>query len=105
VISLVIVVLNALFVVHQRGVVHRDLKFDNIFVVSDGRGGQTAKVLDFGIAKVMDAVGGMGSKTKMGILLGMPGYMSSEQIKNAKGVDARSDLWSVGIILYEMLSG
>ncbi len=105
VVPLILAVLSALSAAHQRGVVHRDLKPDNIFVVADGRGGQTAKVLDFGIAKVMDAAGGMGSKTKTGILLGTPGYMSPEQIKNAKGVDARSDLWSVGIILYEMLSG
>lgn len=100
-----IAVLAALTVAHQRGVVHRDLKPDNLFIVADGRGGQTVKVLDFGIAKVMDAAGGMGSKTKTGILLGTPGYMSPEQIKNSKGVDPRSDLWSVGIILYELLTG
>jgi serine/threonine-protein kinase len=97
--------LSALSLAHQRGIVHRDLKPDNLFVVADGRGGQTIKVLDFGIAKVMDAAGGMGSKTKTGVLLGTPGYMSPEQIKNSKGVDPRSDLWSVGIILYELLSG
>ena len=100
-----VAVLTALSVAHQRGIVHRDLKPDNLFIVSDGRGGQTVKVLDFGIAKVMDAAGGMGSKTKTGILLGTPGYMSPEQIKNSKGVDPRSDLWSVGIILYELLTG
>ena len=98
-------VLQALAVAHSRGVVHRDLKPDNLFLVPDGRGNHVVKVLDFGIAKVMDAAGGMGSKTKTGVLLGTPGYMSPEQIKNSKGVDARSDLWSVGIILYEMLSG
>jgi len=98
-------VLQALNVAHTRGVVHRDLKPDNLFLVSDGRGNRVVKVLDFGIAKVMDAAGGMGSKTKTGVLLGTPGYMSPEQIKNSKGVDARSDLWSVGIILYELLSG
>src|SRR5690349_2923534 len=62
-------------------------------------------MLDFGIAKVMDAAGGMGNKTRTGVLLGTPGYMSPEQIKNSKGVDARTDLWSVGIIFYELLSG
>ncbi len=62
------------------------------------------KVLDFGIAKVMDVAGGMGHKTRTGVLLGTPGYMSPEQIKNSKGVDPRTDLWSVGIILYEMLT-
>ena len=98
-------VLQALNIAHTRGIVHRDLKPDNLFLVGDGRGNRVVKVLDFGIAKVMDAAGGMGSKTKTGVLLGTPGYMSPEQIKNSKGVDARSDLWSVGIILYELLSG
>jgi serine/threonine protein kinase len=98
-------VLQALSLAHARGIVHRDLKPDNLFLVPDGRGNQLVKVLDFGIAKVMDAAGGMGSKTKTGVLLGTPGYMSPEQIRNSKGVDPRSDLWSVGIILYEMLTG
>ncbi len=98
-------VLQALTMAHARGIVHRDLKPDNLFLVPDGRGNQVVKVLDFGIAKVMDAAGGMGSKTKTGVLLGTPGYMSPEQIRNSKGVDPRSDLWSVGIILYEMLTG
>jgi serine/threonine-protein kinase len=61
--------------------------------------------LDFGIAKVMDVAGGMGSKTRTGVMLGTPGYMSPEQIKNAKAVDPRSDLWSVGVIFYEMIAG
>jgi len=76
-----------------------------LFLVRDPRGTFQVKVLDFGIAKVMDAAGGMGHKTRTGVLLGTPGYMSPEQIKNAKGVDPRSDLWSIGIIFYEMLTG
>src|SRR6185312_9355986 len=63
------------------------------------------KVLDFGIAKVMDAAGGMGSRTRTGMLLGTPAYMSPEQIKNARDVDARADLWSAGVMFYEMLTG
>ena len=98
-------VLQALGVAHARKIVHRDLKPDNLFLVQDAWGAYHAKVVDFGIAKVMDAAGGMGSKTRTGVLLGTPGYMSPEQIKNSKGVDPRSDLWSVGIILYEMLTG
>ncbi|AKT37878.1 serine/threonine-protein kinase [Chondromyces crocatus] len=103
-VALVVEVLQALAMAHARGIVHRDLKPDNLFLVRDPHGNLHAKVLDFGIAKVMDAAGGMGSKTRTGVLLGTPGYMSPEQIKNSKGVDARSDLWSMGIILYEMLT-
>ncbi|WP_438018432.1 serine/threonine-protein kinase [Sorangium sp. So ce315] len=97
-------VLQALMAAHAHKVIHRDLKPENLFLVRDPRGGFRVKVLDFGIAKVMDAAGGMGLKTRAGTLLGTPGYMSPEQIKNAQGVDARTDLWSVGIIFYEMLT-
>ncbi|XXX78664.1 protein kinase [Sorangium sp. So ce134] len=97
-------VLQALMAAHSHKVVHRDLKPENLFLVRDPRGGFRVKVLDFGIAKVMDAAGGMGLKTRAGTLLGTPGYMSPEQIKNAQGVDARTDLWSVGVIFYEMLT-
>jgi serine/threonine-protein kinase len=98
-------VLQALGAAHAQRIVHRDLKPDNVFLVRDARGGTVAKLLDFGIAKVMDLAGGMGSRTRTGMLLGTPGYMSPEQIKNSKGVDARSDLWSLAIIFYEMLTG
>ena len=98
-------VLQALMAAHNQNIVHRDLKPDNIFLVPDQAGRYTVKVLDFGIAKVMDAAGGMGSKTRTGMMLGTPGYMSPEQIKNAKAVDPRSDLWSVGVMFYEMLTG
>src|SRR5262245_50369865 len=97
-------VLQALVMAHGQRIVHRDLKPDNLFLVRDPSGSYVVKVLDFGIAKVMDAAGGMGSKTRTGVLLGTPGYMSPEQIKNSKGVDPRSDLWSVAVILYEMLT-
>ncbi len=97
--------LQALAAAHAQRIVHRDLKPDNIFLVRDASGQYVPKVLDFGIAKVMDAAGGMGSKTRTGVLLGTPGYMSPEQIRNSKGVDPRSDLWSVGVIFYEMLTG
>lgn len=98
-------VLQALVAAHGQNIVHRDLKPDNIYLVPDAAGRYTVKVLDFGIAKVMDAAGGMGSKTRTGMMLGTPGYMSPEQIKNAKSVDPRSDLWSVGVMFYEMVTG
>jgi eukaryotic-like serine/threonine-protein kinase len=98
-------VLQALGAAHARNIIHRDIKPDNLFLVHDTNGSFLAKVLDFGIAKVMDVAGGMGQKTRTGVLLGTPGYMSPEQIKDSKGVDARTDLWSVGIIFYELLAG
>ncbi|MSP25403.1 MAG: serine/threonine protein kinase [Myxococcales bacterium] len=99
-------VLQALSLAHASGVVHRDLKPPNLFLLPDPNApsGQHIKVLDFGIAKVMDLAGGMASKTRTGVMLGTPGYMSPEQIKNAKAVDARSDLWAAGIVFYEMLT-
>ncbi len=68
-------------------------------------GAVNVKVLDFGIARVVDAAGGLGRKTRTGMVLGTPGYMSPEQIKNSQDVDHRSDLWAVGVLFYEMLTG
>jgi serine/threonine-protein kinase len=90
---------------HAMGVVHRDLKPGNVFLARDPEGLIAVKLLDFGIAKVMDIAGGMGNKTKTGMLLGTPAYMSPEQIKSAKDVDSRADLWSAGVMFYEMLTG
>jgi eukaryotic-like serine/threonine-protein kinase len=97
-------ILAGLGAAHAQGIVHRDLKPENVVLAREGTT-FTAKILDFGIAKVMDAAGGMGSKTRTGVLLGTPAYMSPEQIKNSKDVDARADLWSAGVMLYEMLTG
>ncbi len=98
-------ILAGLGAAHAQGIVHRDLKPENVFLAREPTGAFSAKILDFGIAKVMDAAGGMGNKTRTGVLLGTPAYMSPEQIKNAKDVDARADLWSAGVMLYEMLTG
>ncbi len=97
--------LAALGAAHGQGIVHRDLKPENVFLARDRAGQFQVKLLDFGIAKVMDAAGGIGSKTKTGMLLGTPAYMSPEQIKNSKDVDARSDLFSAGVMFYEMITG
>jgi serine/threonine-protein kinase len=98
-------VLAGLAAAHAAGIVHRDLKPENVFLARDGGGGVTAKILDFGIAKVMDVAGGMGSRTQTGMILGTPAYMSPEQIRNSKDVDARSDLFAAGVLFYEMLAG
>jgi serine/threonine-protein kinase len=99
--------LAGLSAAHAEGVVHRDLKPGNVFLAREPEpeGLFVVKLLDFGIAKVMDVAGGMGNKTKTGMLLGTPAYMSPEQVTNAKDVDARTDLWSAGVMFYEMLTG
>src|SRR5262249_22784955 len=87
---------------HELGIIHRDLKPANLFLTeyADAR---VVKVLDFGISKVKseDNV----SVTTTQSTLGTPLYMSPEQVRSAKHVDGRSDIWSLGVILYEMLSG
>ena len=89
---------------HDKHIVHRDVKPDNLFITSDGR----IKILDFGIAKLTrpsdDAAGhtGFPTETEAGMVVGTAGYMSPEQVRG-EAVDARSDLFSVGTILYEML--
>jgi serine/threonine protein kinase len=94
-------VLAGLGAAHAQGVVHRDLKPENIFVQRN----DVVKILDFGIAKVMDAAGGMGTRTRTGMLLGTPAFMSPEQARSAREADHRSDLWSVAVMLYEILTG
>lgn len=98
-------VLAGLAAAHACGIVHRDLKPDNVFLNRDRGGTFVVKVLDFGIAKVMEAAGGMGHRTRTGMLLGTPEYMSPEQARNARDVDQRADLWSAAVLLYEMLTG
>lgn len=90
--------LDAVGYAHNKGVVHRDIKPDNVFVTRDGR----VKLADFGIAHVDG--GAMTRATVAGSVLGTPGYMSPEQARGVE-VDARSDLFSVGVVAYEMLAG
>jgi len=87
---------------HALGVVHRDLKPSNLFV-ADVAGVSTVKVLDFGISK--DVATPAADLTSTETQLGTPMYMSPEQIKASKNVDVQSDIWSLGVILYELLTG
>jgi eukaryotic-like serine/threonine-protein kinase len=92
---------------HQIGIVHRDIKPGNIFLCDSGTTGTNevfVKLLDFGIAKGVD-VPKIDSGTKTGAMIGSPFYMSPEQILGSKNVDHRSDLWSVGVVAYEALTG
>ncbi len=98
-------ILAGLGAAHAAGVVHRDLKPDNVILTRDPRGAFVVKLVDFGISKVMDAAGGMGNRTRTGVLLGTPAYMSPEQARSARDVDQRADLWSVGVLFYEMVTG
>ncbi|HEY9283968.1 MAG TPA: protein kinase [Pyrinomonadaceae bacterium] len=98
---------GALDAAHAEGVVHRDLKSDNIMLCeTGGTGGDWAKVLDFGIAKIKEPIGGDDPElTAPNLIIGTPQYMSPEQCSQASEIDARSDIYSLGVIVFEMLAG
>jgi len=87
---------------HGLGIIHRDLKPSNLFVCTEG-GARTVKILDFGISKITHETDSALTATETS--MGTPLYMSPEQIRSAKHVDARADVWALGIILYELLTG
>lgn len=89
---------------HQLNIVHRDLKPENIMLVPAGSGGETAVVMDFGLAKENRAEAEVAKLTATGIILGTPEFMSPEQIRG-KPLDARSDVYALGIVGYEMFTG
>ncbi|MCH8021158.1 serine/threonine protein kinase, partial [candidate division KSB1 bacterium] len=96
VIELVLQVANGLASAHEKEITHRDIKPANIMITEDG----FVKIVDFGLAKLGDST----KITKSGMAMGTPAYMSPEQVKGTQ-VDHRSDIWSLGIILYELLTG
>ncbi len=105
--AMVLQLTDSLAKAHDRQIIHRDLKPDNIFLVPNGKieCGYLTKILDYGIAK-LGVPGDSGVvKTQSGAMMGTPAYMSPEQCRGAKHVDARSDIYSLGIIIYEMAVG
>lgn len=100
----------ALAAAHKLGITHRDIKPDNILLVENPDGSDTVKVLDFGIAKIREGSPGFGAgytPTQTGLVVGTPQYLSPEQAmgKHGSEVDGRADLYSIGVVLYEMLTG
>jgi serine/threonine protein kinase len=97
-------VAGALASAHAQGILHRDVKPDNIMIARRQDGGDEVKVVDFGIAKLLDAPGGAQPLTLAGTILGTPYYLSPEQV-NGHPLDPRSDIYALGVVTYEMLTG
>src|SRR5207237_570305 len=90
---------------HSLGIVHRDLKPANLFLTQRRDGSALVKVLDFGISKALQEASVAPSMTQTSTIMGSPLYMSPEQVRSSKSVDARSDVWALGVILQELLTG
>jgi len=97
-------VARALTKAHAAGIVHRDLKPENVFLVTN-EDEEILKVLDFGVAKVSDPAKATMQRTGIGTMIGTPHYMSPEQVKGIGEVDYRADLWALGVIAYQCLTG
>ncbi|HEY3666654.1 MAG TPA: serine/threonine-protein kinase [Polyangiaceae bacterium] len=96
---------EALAAAHAAGVVHRDIKPENLFLTRHAQGLDFIKILDFGISKVALTPGGKRAFARTTMPIGSPVYMSPEQIRSSESVDARTDIWSLGCVLFELLTG
>ncbi|HWU90775.1 MAG TPA: serine/threonine-protein kinase, partial [Kofleriaceae bacterium] len=104
IVDLMLQACEALAEAHSIGIVHRDIKPANFFITQHSDGSRLLKVLDFGIAKANQATL-EGNLTATSTVMGTPAYMSPEQMKSSRDVDNRSDIWSLGVVLYELLQG
>jgi len=98
--AVILPMLNALDAAHRHGIVHRDLKPENVFLART-QAGVVVKLVDFGIAKIL----GSSTNTNTGVVFGTPDYLSPEQASGEGVIDGRSDLFAVGIVLFELLTG
>jgi serine/threonine-protein kinase len=98
---------EALDAAHKLGLVHRDIKPENIVLIAQENGPPVAKILDFGISRLREETAGVKGLTQTGMVIGTPEYMSPEQARGQRGneIDGRSDLYSLGVVMYRMLTG
>jgi eukaryotic-like serine/threonine-protein kinase len=104
-VEIMLQVLSALVAAHEKGIIHRDLKPDNIFLSQRAGMPPVAKLLDFGISKASQIEDTAVDLTRTGMVMGTPYYMAPEQARGDRTLDHRVDLWAVGVVLYEALSG
>jgi eukaryotic-like serine/threonine-protein kinase len=103
-VKLLLPLLDGLRCAHERGIIHRDIKPENVLIARDPLGRQMPKLLDFGIAK-LDYQPSVNRLTQVGDVLGSPEFMSPEQARGAPDIDARTDVWAVCVVLYELITG
>lgn len=103
-VAIAIQTLSALEAAHVKGIIHRDLKPENIYL-SDSSGAEVVKIVDFGVAKFKELAGGGINLTRTGSVPGTPNYLAPELAKGGKEIDERIDIWAIGVVLYEMLTG
>src|SRR5262249_60161962 len=101
----VLQVCEAVAEAHAQGIIHRDIKPANLFLTTSADGAELVKVLDFGISKMRRPLVGAMSLTRSESPIGTPGYMSPEQLRAPRDVDERTDVWSLGVVLYELCEG
>lgn len=103
-IGLLLPIIDGLGIAHEKGIVHRDIKPENIFIASDEQRRVQPKVLDFGIAK-LGQEHTVSRLTQIGAVMGSPYYLSPEQAEGLEDIDFRCDIWSIGVVLYEAITG